>query len=142
MKSMLLAAAIVVLAIYVVYLQFQVNGLQDVKLASVPVDDTLTPFDGGPFVPVDTPVGTRAESTVSASILEVENSASLVAESATARDIGEFISADPLTARPMVESEPRLIGAYRGVDDETPHPEALAEPRNIGEYMPVKLAGG
>jgi hypothetical protein len=141
-SSAWLVAAIALLALFVVYLQFQVNGLQEIKRVSVPVDDVSTIFDGGPFVPVGTLLGAVIQSTVSAPIPMVENAASLLVDSDDARNIGGLISTDPMSSRTIVESIPRSIGSYRDPDDKTPRPEAFVEPRNIGEYMPVEMAGG
>ena len=143
MKIIAIASTIAVLSSYSVYLQLQINELQDSRLVAVPASDVKKKFDGGHFIPVKSPMSARVEPTVSArGLISEEGVSTLLADGSAAKSVGEFISADPLTARPMAESEPRSIGAYRGVDDETPRPEALADPRNIGEYIPVKLAGG
>jgi hypothetical protein len=143
MKIIAIASTIGVFAIYSVYLQLQINELRDSMLVVVPASDVIKKFDGGPFIPVKSPMSARIEPAVSASELISEVGVpTLVADRGVARDIGEFIPVDSMSTRTIVESAPRSIGPYRGVDDETPRPEALAEPRNIGEYIPVKLAGG
>ena len=143
MRIIAIASTIAVLTIYSVYLQLQINELQDSKLVAVTESDVIKKFDGGPFIPVKSPTSARVEPTVSArGLISEEGVSTLLADSSAAESIGEFVSADPLTTRSMVESESRSIGAYRDVDDETPRPEAFAEPINIGEYIPVKLGDG
>jgi len=138
-----LVSAIAALTFYMFYLQFQIGELQDNKRSLIAVDDVLPQFDGGPYIPVDTTVRAAPESTASADrSMPVKASSNLVADNGVARSIGEFISADPMSAPAIVESAPRSIGVYRAVDDETPRPDALAEPRNIGEYLPVRVTGG
>jgi hypothetical protein len=139
MKYLVPASLILAFGAHAFYTQYQISNLKSMTAVKAPGVTSSEIYDVGSFIEVAVPQRSEPIAVSSAVIPDISHSQD---PSEFAGDVGESLSADPLSVRPNAAILPKSIGEFISADNRMPRQQVLLEARSIGEFIPVDDAAG